>query len=132
VSAQPLTCDAHAGAHLADWLVTHLTDGQTVGYCDAAYFEQMLGAVNAVAEAEAAESAAEAERKLADVPAPVAEVEPAVTVKRGTSSQARAFRRRQAVTAAPGFARVPDPPPGPDDPTDDPTDEPAAPVPATA
>lgn len=86
--AQPIQCDPHNGEHLADWIVVHIENGETLGYCNAAYAELMIATAGAIAQAEADQAAAEAEAKLAAAA-------PAHVVKRGTSSSRKAHEARK-------------------------------------
>lgn len=72
--AQPIQCDLHNLAHLADVLVTRLDDGETVAACDAAYVEMCRQIVEQIDGAEREAADAEALARLGawpeGVPAP--------------------------------------------------------------
>ena len=67
--AKPIECDPHNLDHLADLLVTDLSNGNVTAYCAEAFAETVLAMASAMVEAETAQAAAEAEAKLADTPA---------------------------------------------------------------
>jgi hypothetical protein len=113
--AGTMYCDneaGHAGQDqptAADWLLTNLTDGQTLALCNADYLTFSAGLVaqaqaqadaeaQAEADAEADRAATEAEKRLRS--AGPAKADPATApkvVKRGTSRSRQAYeaRRRQ-------------------------------------
>jgi hypothetical protein len=68
--AQVILCDAHNMEHPADWLVTHMADGEAQAYCDDGYRELMVSTVEAMNAAEIDQTDAEAERRLAAAQAP--------------------------------------------------------------
>lgn len=122
--AQTILCDAHNGEHPGDWIVTHLEDGETLAYCNAAYAELMASTAAAMAQAEADQAAAEAEARLAAAGSGNVGTTPAHVVKRGTSSSRKvheARRRSKIETLASGAHNATT---GPDDDEDD--DEDAA------
>lgn len=68
--ATPISCDPHNGAHLADWLVTQMENGESLAYCNDAYLELMIGTVEAVNRAEADQADAAALARLEATQAP--------------------------------------------------------------
>jgi hypothetical protein len=127
--AQAIQCDAHGQEHLADWLVTHIEDGESLAYCNEAYQELMVGTVRAMDQAEADQAAAEAERHLAAAAPARPNPRTAKVVRRGTSAKARTAREKAAGRATVARARELAAARGPDDDEDDDKDE-AAPSPA--
>lgn len=77
--AQVIMCDAPEHSHAADWMVTHLDDGDVRAYCDTAYLELMTETVEAVARAEADQTDAEALARLEATAAPDMADEPELT-----------------------------------------------------
>ncbi len=49
--AQTITCDVVLAHGAANWLVTHLDDGEALAYCDSCYLALMLSTVEAVERA---------------------------------------------------------------------------------
>lgn len=71
--AQPIHCDRPGDSHLADVLISPLDGSATTAWCNEHYLLFMVETVNAVFEAEAAATAAEAAARLeaaGDVGAP--------------------------------------------------------------
>lgn len=131
--AQPIHCDVHNRAHLADVMVTTIQTGEVFAACAAGYVEVarelVAGADQAATEAAEAEAQAEADQAAAEAEA---KLEPETVIRRGTSKSRKAYEaRRESHEANLGPSATPeaDGAPGPSTAVqDDPGGEPAEPT----
>lgn len=128
--AQPIHCDAEGESHLADVMVSELDGSSTLAWCHEHYIAVVQAIAQAIADAEAAATDAEATDRLAGVTAPPdpptspgssaadgPPVEPAGNAPDGPEPPARGTRTRNRASARPGpSVGLPDDPGGGDSP----------------
>ena len=107
---RPITCDAHAGDHLADLMVTQLLNGNVAAYCHEAFAELVLSMASSMVEAEAQQAADEAAQRLAEATPDQPATGTTRVVRRGTSNGRVAHEARKRAREQPAQQEADDDP----------------------